>query len=482
MNSGTTATPSSATRLDVGETVPRSGAPPAPQSVQETGLSSEAIADLLVKTLYVRGARTGKQLVDGVGLPFSIVDDQLLDLQQRRCIAVRGTAGHGRGGYTFELTSAGTGRAREALSASEYVGPAPVPLEQYRAQVEAQSVRDVVVTRSRIREGFEALVLGDELLEVLGPAINSAKSVFLYGEPGNGKTVIAETIARLLGQGGVYIPHAVDVDGEIVLLYDAVFHRTLEPATQQPGAPDAADDVDALLFPRAGGADRRYAYVARPVVVTGGELTLDQLDLQYDPQARIYQAPFQMKANGGVLIIDDFGRQRVPPRQLLNRWIVPLEKRRDYLALHGGVKFPVPFDCLLLLATNLEPKELVEEAFLRRIHYKVQVPSPSRQQYEEIFRRACRERGIEYDQRAVEFVYRRYYEGLGITPRGCHPRDVTDHVCDFARYLEREPGLTPDLLERACDSYFVVTAPEAMRGSEPAVPENLESNGKARRI
>jgi predicted ATPase with chaperone activity len=201
--------------------------------------------------------------------------------------------------------------------------------------------------------------------------------------------------------------------------------------------------------------DRRYARVARPVVITGGELTLEQLDLIYDHNTKMYQAPFQLKANGGVLIVDDFGRQRVPPRELLNRWIVPLEKRHDYLTLHTGAKFPVPFDCLLIFATNLDPRELVEEAFLRRIHYKLQVPGPTRPQYEEIFRRCCAARGIRYSTEAIDWIYSQYYERCGISPRACHPRDITDHVGDIARFIGTEAALSVELLDRACRSYFL---------------------------
>jgi predicted ATPase with chaperone activity len=236
-----------------------------------------------------------------------------------------------------------------------------------------------------------------------------------------------------------------------MVVYDPVYHR---PAAEgeaevppRPGEPSWLRDVP--------DHDRRYARVARPVVLTGGELTLEQLDLQYDRDTKMYQAPFQVKANGGVLILDDFGRQRVPPRELLNRWILPLEKRMDFLTLHTGAKFPVPFESLLIFATNLDPEELVEEAFLRRIHYKVRVESPTRAQYEEIFRRCAAARGVPYHLEAVDHVYREFYEARKIPPRGCHPRDLIDHVCDLARFLEIEASLTPDLLDSACRSYFL---------------------------
>ena len=434
-------------------------APPAPASVTDTGLTAEAIQDLLLKVLHVQGTRTGEELATTVALSWAIVDDLLLDLQQRRLIEVRGTTGPGREGYRFDLTVAGRERARGALESCQYVGPAPVPLYQYALWAEAQSVREVIISRARLEAGFGHLVLNSEFLDGLGPAVNSGKSLFLHGDPGNGKTVIAEAISRLLGEGTLYVPYAVEVEGQVMTLFDPVHHRPV--AIETPGG----DGIEARLFRGGDRTDRRFVRVTRPVVVAGGELTLDQLDLRYDHFTRMYEAPFQLKANGGVLIIDDFGRQRVPPHDLLNRWIVPLEKRHDYLTLHTGMKFAVPFDCLIIFATNLDPSQLVDEAFLRRIHYKVEVPNPSRAQYEEIARRECQAHGVAYAPSAIEQVYGEYYGKRGIQARACHPRDILDHVCDVARYLEREATLSPDLIRRACDSYFLIMAQEQMRAA-----------------
>jgi hypothetical protein len=423
--------------------------PPVPATLDETGLSAEFITDLLLKTLYVQGARTGQQLTDVVRLPFPFIDERLLDLQQRRFVEVRGTTGHSRGGYLFDLSGPGRDRAREALTSSQYVGPAPVPLAQYRVWTHRQSIAHSRVTRDMVREGFRALVLEDAMLEMLGPAINSAKSLFLYGAPGNGKTFISETIAGLLG-GALYIPHAIEIDGQVLVLFDPVYHHPMpeaEPTMVAEGQPAWLRSVEEH--------DRRFVRIARPVVMVGGELTLDQLDLQYDPYAKMYRAPFQMKSNGGVLILDDFGRQRMPPRDLLNRWIVPLEKRIDFLSLHTGGKFPVPFDTLLIFATNLAPTELVEEAFLRRIHYKIHVLDPDRDEYTEIFRRCCGERDVPFDPAAVDYIYAQYYTRLNLMPRKCHPRDILDHLLDIARFLQVEHHLTTELLDRACQSYFL---------------------------
>jgi hypothetical protein len=424
--------------------------PPVPQKLADTGLSADALRDLLLKALYVQGTRTGQYLADLLRLPFPLVDEELLTLQHRRFIEVRGTTAPHRGNYLFDLASEGRDRARDALEASQYVGPAPVPLSQYRQWIHAQSVRHAHVTYDGLRAGFSHLVLDHTLLDLLGPAVNSSKSSFLYGHPGNGKTAIAEAISQMLG-GVLYLPHAVDVDGQIMLVFDPVHHQEIETEEEVVGIES--------LWKSGPSYDRRYARVRRPVVVTGGELTLDQLDLRYDAFTKLYQAPFQVKANGGVLIVDDFGRQRVPPRDLLNRWIVPLDKRVDYLTLHTGSKFPVPFDCLLIFATNLDPAELVEEAFLRRIHYKIPVVDPTRAQYEAIFQGQCAAQGLDYSPAAVEYLFAEFYEKRGIPPRGCHPRDVISHVLDIAKYRQVPPELTATLIEEACRSYFLQSSP-----------------------
>jgi predicted ATPase with chaperone activity len=427
-------------------------APPPPETIADTGLSTEFIIDLLVKTLYVQGARTGQHLTDVVRLPFDFVDDQLLMLQQRRLVEVRGTSGPSRGGYTFDLTGGGRDRAREALASSQYVGAAPVPLNQYRTWVDKQSIRNVHVTQDVIRDGFQRMVLSDAIHDVLGPAINSAKSLFLYGAPGNGKTMIAETIASMLG-GHIYVPYAVEIEGQIMVVHDPVYHHEVDEPEPAPSLELTPSEPGWLR--EAPNYDRRFALVRRPVVLTGGELTLEQLDLQYDRYTKMYQAPFQVKANGGVLILDDFGRQRVPPKDLLNRWIVPLEKRIDFLTLHTGGKFPVPFDTLLIISTNLEPSHLVEEAFLRRIHYKIQIEGPNPGQFADIFERNCEERGIAYDPAIVRYIYDNWFGRHSIQPRGCHPRDILDHVVDIARFHQVAPAATTEMVDRACRSYFL---------------------------
>jgi predicted ATPase with chaperone activity len=432
-------------------------APPSPTTLQDTGLAEEAIDDLLIKTLYVHGVKTGRELTESVALPFEIVDERLLLLQQRRFLAVSGTTGPNRGSYRFDLTDAGRERAREAMQASQYVGPAPVPLATFEEWIRKQSLRHVRVTPERITEGLSELVLDEELFHMLGPAVNSARSIFLHGEPGNGKTTIAEIIAELLG-GSIYLPYAVDITGQTMILFDPSHHVVVDDEEARVGDDEQAQGPEWLL--QVPDHDRRFVRIKRPVVMAGGELTLDQLDLQYDHKTRMYQAPFQLKSAGGVLIIDDFGRQQVSANDLLNRWIVPLEKKIDFLTLHTGVKFKVPFDSLLIFATNLEPKDLVDEAFLRRIQYKVEVGSPDREALTEIFRRVCDDHGVQFLESAIEFIYEEYYD-RGIEPRGCHPRDIIEHVEDIARYEGREPRPEGHVLARACETYFLIMAPEA---------------------
>lgn len=428
----------------------RGEAPPVPTSIRETGLTPESVTALALKVLYVQGAMSGRKLSDRLRLPFEIVDDILLDLQQRHFAEVGGVRGHGRGSYVFDLTSAGRARAQEAMDGNVYVGPAPVTLETYSEWVSRQSVLGMAIQPEEIQGCLSHLVLPDQVLRQLGPAVNSGRSLFLYGHAGNGKTEAATSIARML-KGRIYLPFAVEVEGRIIVLMDAIHH---ELSAEEAGYAAEGEGEDSFLSPIPG-FDQRFAYVDRPVVFTGGELTLDQLDLKYDAQAKFYRAPVQMKANGGVLIIDDLGRQMVRVDDLLNRWMVPLERRVDYLTLHTGHSFPVPFDCLLVFSTNLEPSELVDEAFLRRIHYKIHMDNPTRDEYEEIFRRACEARGIVYDPVAVDRIFRDYYDGRHIPPRGCHPRDIVLHVCDLARYERREPSLDERSLEDSCRAYFL---------------------------
>ena len=421
--------------------------PPVPQSLAEIRLTPFFVSDLILKTLYSRGTLRGSQLVDLLRLPFALIDDLLLDLQTRRFVEVRGTDGHGRQSYLFTLTAEGRARAREAREVSAYVGPAPVTGAGYRHWTARQSLRTVRIPPEQIQRGLEHMVLPEDFHQRVGPGINSGRSLFLYGAPGNGKTELAFAIGRVM-ESTIFIPRMVELAGEIVSLYDPYLHELVDDG----GSPEP--DEDGPLYSEWPRFDPRFVRIKRPSILVGGELTLEELDLQYDSSTGIHSAPPQMKANGGVFVIDDFGRQRVRPRDLLNRWMIPLDRGVDFLAMNTGHKLTVPFDCLVVFSTNLNPQDLVEEAFLRRIRYKLEVGNPDRDQYTEIFRRVCEKEGIDFDPGAVDFIFENYYDRGELEPRACHPRDVVSDLVDMAVYMGREPTLTPELIAAACESYF----------------------------
>jgi predicted ATPase with chaperone activity len=447
------------------ETEYREFIPPVPDTLEETGLTRAQVTDLVLKILHRHGSLLGEEIADIIALPFPLIDDLILGAQQRHFIEVLQALGHGRGGYTFSLTSEGSARAQAALETSRYVGPAPVPLEVFAEVIARQSVRHVHVRKEDLEGAFSDLVLPDGVIESLGPAVNSGGSIFLHGAPGNGKTATAERVGTLTSST-VYLPQAVLVHGSVMILYDPVYHEKVEWEEDPEEAASRS-----LLFRGGPTHDQRYVKVKRPTVFVGGELTLDQLDLQYDPYSKVYQAPFQLKAAGGVLIIDDFGRQRMRPAELLNRWIVPLEKGFDNLTLHSGIKFPVPFDCILIFATNLNPSDLVDEAFLRRIQYKVEVRSPSREAFEQIFRINCEEFQVPFRDEAVDLLFREYYQNLGFAPRGCHPRDLIKQIQAMSAFLGIEPALDAESIHRAAHSYFLVTEEEFTTGIPSSPPQ-----------
>jgi predicted ATPase with chaperone activity len=412
--------------------------PPEPQSIEQTGLTIGFLADLALKTLYLRGQMTAGDIATSLGLPIANVMDKVLEfLKADRLVEIRGGAGLSSATYQYVVVDRGSEKAQEALNRSQYVGKAPVPLGTCVASVKAQTIANVRVTQDELEKAFSHLVMPKETLAQLGPAFNSGRSIFLFGPPGNGKTTIAEVLVTLL-RGEMVIPYAVEVDQQVIKVFDPVYHRmAVDPSV-----------ADRMRF------DHRWVISKRPVVITGGELTLETLDLIFDEVSKHYEAPFQMKANGGILLVDDFGRQRVSPRDLLNRWIVPLEKRVDYLTLHTGKKVEIPFDMLIVFATNLDPSDLVDEAFLRRIRYKIGVESPGVEQYEEIFRRMCNRKGIEFRAEGLAQILA-YYKAKKIDMRSCHPRDIIEQLIDTARFLGKPPSLATDLLELACESYFV---------------------------
>jgi len=439
-------------------TVPR-----VPTTLRETGLSADMVEQLLVKTLFGAEA-TGLVIADRMRLPFPILEPTIERVRAELLVEVRGSTGGGSAGYRYALTDLGRDRALQFLNVNHYIGPAPVPLAAYVAEVAALAVGRGYMDRERLRQGFSHLVVNEPLLEQLGPAINAGKAIFLYGPPGNGKTVIAEGMGRTLG-GDMYMPHAIEVEGHIITMFDPINHESLEV------------DVEPTSVIAVEPRDRRWVRIRRPVVIVGGELTLDMLDLKFNPIAKFYEAPIQLKAIGGVFLVDDFGRQRISPQDLLNRWIVPLESRVDYLTLHTGKKFQVPFDVLIVFATNLKPASLADEAFLRRIPYKIAVGDPTLDEFSRIFELNCRARNLRFHQVMVAYLQRRHYGPARRPFRACHPRDLLDQVTALCRYRGIEPVISRELLDAACSSYFVDEEPGVAPVAPPArqpTPKHLE--------
>ncbi|HWQ11826.1 MAG TPA: ATP-binding protein [Roseiflexaceae bacterium] len=429
--------------------------PPEPSSIAETGLGMGFLNDLVLKVVYFHGNITGQQIAEVTKLPFFGVLDKVLEfLKLEEYVDIIGAQG-GFSERSFQYTIAGKGRVKihEVIARSQYAGPAPVPLDDYVRMVQRQAIGELVVDAQTVRSAFSHLVVSERMLDKIGPAANSARSLFLYGPPGNGKTTIAEGISNMLS-GAVLIPYAVEVDGQVIKVFDPLNHRPLPtpPAPEREAPPAGFGGAPAALPPQP---DRRWVVCKRPQVVVGGELILEQLELIFDPIAKIYEAPYQMKANGGLFLIDDFGRQKCRPQDLLNRWIVPLEKKVDYLALQTGKKIQVPFDVLIVFSTNLAPQDLVDDAFLRRIRHKIEVPNPAPDEYREIFRRVAKAKGVQYTDEGLRYLLLERYKRDGRDLRACHPRDLCDQILDEAKYRSIAPVMTRELIDRAYDAYFV---------------------------
>jgi predicted ATPase with chaperone activity len=401
------------------------------------------VLQLTLKTLHIAGELSGSELTDRLGLLFPTVEPALdVLIGQHQCEIVAGGLGS-RASYRYRITDAGRVRAMLFLQDNQYVGVAPVSVADYRRYMsEFAAATSNKATRAHIRGAFSHLVISDAVLDQLGPAINGRHSLFVYGPPGNGKTVISQAIRNVL-QGDIAIPHAIEVDGKIIRIFDPVIHEPVSPIDRGPR-------LDAGFRP-----DARWVRCRRPTVTVGGELRLESLDLRDLNHAGFYRAPIQTVANGGVLVIDDFGRQQCSPRELLNRWIVPLESRIDFLTLCNGQKVELPFMVFVVFATNLQPSELVDEALLRRIQYKVFATGPTREEFGTIFENCCREARLEYAPAIVEHLFSRWYEPRSIVPRGCHPRDLIRHALALAEYLDQPARLTPELIDAACAGYFV---------------------------
>lgn len=415
--------------------------PPTPRSLAEAGNSADEISRLILKLLAARGAVTGRRISHQVKLLFPIVEELLNELRKEQFIALKGEAL--AGDYTYVLTEKGLAAAQTFSAVCTYFGAAPVTLAQYVKATALQSVAGQQIRAGDLQRAFEDLLLDPAMLRTLGPAINSGRGLFLFGEPGNGKTSIAERISRAFGSA-IWVPRAIGIDGVVVRVFDPSIHHPVAPERAGFGRVDPS------------AIDHRWVCIQRPTVIAGGELTMAELEVIEDRKTHICEAPLQLKSNGGVLLIDDFGRQRMPVDELLNRWIVPLEKRYDLLNLPNGKKVQVPFDELVIFSTNLEPRDLVDDAFLRRIPYKIQVPNPSRAQFCALFERMCATMRIDYQADVVEYLVEQHFVRTGRAFRACHPRDLLAQIRNLCVFEDRPVELTRDAIDFAVGSYFSV--------------------------
>lgn len=413
--------------------------PQPPESIEEAGLNNDMVDALLFKYLYNVGQAPGAKIAKVVALPHRLVVERLADLKRQQLVGYVGSAQ--MGDFTYTLSDTGRQRAQSYMEETLYVGAAPVPLSRYVESVKAQSITYEKPTRDKLEHAFDDLLINDRMFSTLGPAINSGRGMFLYGFPGNGKTSIAERITRCFGSE-IYIPRALHIEGFVVKLFDPEIHEEIK-------------EEDTQIF-KTDQVDQRWVRIKRPTVIVGGELTMDALEINYNTTTRISEASTQLKSNCGTLVIDDFGRQRMNPFELLNRWIVPLEKRYDFLALANGQKIQVPFDQLLVFSTNLEPKDLVDDAFLRRIPYKICVNDPSLEEYRELFKMMCGILGFEHKDWYVDFLVENVYKQNGRPFRCCQPRDLLLLAKNTCEYRGQPLELTEDILEFAASVYFTI--------------------------
>jgi predicted ATPase with chaperone activity len=413
--------------------------PSEPRTLEETGVSSQITESIVLKYLALIGSANGRQIADVICLPFVILEPLYNAMRQRQLLVHSGSAQ--LNDYVYCLTEMGRARAKQYMESCSYVGAVPVPLDDYIVSVEAQSVKAEVPREAQLKKAFADVLVDKEFLDTLGPAINSGAGMFLYGAPGNGKTLLARRMTLCFGSS-IWIPKVVTDDGQFIKLFDAACHEPID------------EGGNSIL--KASEHDRRWIRIKRPTVMTGGELTMDALELRHDPRSNVSEAPLQLKSNGGCLLIDDFGRQRMEPRILLNRWIVPLEAKVDYLLLATGKKIQVPFDQLIIFSTNLEPCTLADEAFLRRIPYKIEIGDPSRDEFHRLFKFEARKYGCEYKPDPVEYLLEKHYRPIGRPMRRCHPRDFLQQMRNHCTYHGYPVEMRNDYFDRVVQSYFTV--------------------------
>ena len=428
--------------------------PAEPTSLEDTGLPISLIESLILKRLGIVGSSCGRALAEFVSIPFNALERVVHSLRSRQLLVHGGSAP--LNDYYYQLTDQGRTAAHAAMENCAYVGPAPVPMDDYIRSVDAQTIRGESPKRKDLAKAFEKITIDESLFESLGPAVNSGAGLFLYGQPGNGKSTLATNITMCFGQM-IWLPHALYEDGQIIKLYDAAYHQ-------------AAKTTDSQLIADAS-YDQRWIKVKRPTVVVGGELTMDNLEIRHDPRSNVSEAPLQLKSNCGCLLIDDFGRQRAEPAELLNRWIIPLENRIDYLTLATGKKIQVPFEQLIIFSTNLQPKDLVDEAFLRRIPYKIEISDPGPDEFHKLFKIYGDTYQFPYDKDAVDYLIQTHYQSAGRGMRRCHPRDLLNQIRNYCVYNDLPKQMLPEHFDRVVKSYFT----DVLEGSEDRVESALMS-------
>jgi hypothetical protein len=422
-------------------------APLAPKTIAETGLEPDTLQKLLAKTLHLHGTMTPSALSRELCLPITVVSQLIGDMQRLQLIEARGLAGADmRSELRYALGGAGIPFALEAMGQSKYVGPAPITLDAFHAQIQNQSITGEHIHRAELVECLNHLVLPGDLVDRLGPAINSAKSILFYGAPGNGKTSIAEAIGTAF-KDVVYLPHCIEVGGQFIRFFDTTVHAPVEEAP--------APAISAMAGEKKEQRDMRWVACHRPVILTGGELTLHMLDLMYNPVSNFYEAPIHLKAVGGIFIVDDFGRQQTNPQAILNRWIIPLERKYDFLTLHTGKKFSIPFDQLVIFSTNIEPKQLADSAGLRRLYYKLNIPVPTLDDFRKIFISECKARQIFFNEDLFAWFLKKFYIDPGNDPAGHHPKYVLDYIGSVCSYRDTPVEMSEELLSSAWENLHI---------------------------
>jgi len=432
--------------------------PSEPETLEQTGLAESTVEQLVIKILYFRGELYGQDLSNVIGLKFSVIQDIVEAMKLRHHVQVKRSLGMGNVGAVLALTEAGRALAREHLEANQYAGPAPVPMEHYAEIVRQQRPREGWLTKEGLARAFRGMVITERILAQIGPAVSSASSMLLYGKPGDGKTYLIDALNNL-DSVPIFLPYALECQGNIIQLYDPIYHHKLE---------EEHPSVLTVAVERS--YDRRWVKCKRPFIVSGGELTLDMLDLRYNRTSKIYEAPFQLKANNGTYLVDDFGRQRATPAEVLNRWIVPMERRVDYLSFITGGKMTVPFETFLVFSTNLDPAGLGDEAFLRRIQYKMLLRGPSEIEFTRIFERFCASRGVACLSDLLKRFIDKHYRRTGKPFRRCHPRDVLTHALNLMHFEKMPVRLTDGILDRAFESCFLEDHEDEPSTDAPIVP------------